>query len=99
MQNRKLALVLFLIAYGLLYPGLTEPLLSITGKIDKKQMAIVGTDIITGDPQTPEIIASIATTLIEGMNISGTVEAYHKTRSILGTIKALYYNNLSLIHI
>ena len=97
MQNKKIAIILFIVAYALLYPGLTEPLLTITGNIDKKEIAIAGTDVITKNPDTPQLISDMATLLIENMNISGNLEAYNETRSIISTIQELYNNNNILV--
>ena len=48
-----IGLLLLVIAFGLLYPGVTQPILSLTGVIDKADLAVVGKDIIVSDPETP----------------------------------------------
>ncbi len=91
-MNKTVGLMLLLIAYGLLFPGLTQPLLSLTGVVDRADLAQIGKDIIVENPETPEFIGTMANVLLESMQIAGTVEAYQKTRSILGTVEELYQN-------
>lgn len=90
-------LLLLVAAYGLLWPGLTQPVLTLTGVVDKADMAVIGKDIIVDSPQTPQVVANIAEYLLENMEISGDVEAYHRTRSILGAIRELHENGYPLV--
>jgi len=94
---KKLSLVLMLIAYILLYPGLTQPLLDITAEIDQADLANIGKDIIVENPDTPEVVGSIAQFLVDNMEFEGTVQAYNKSRSIIGTVKELYLSKHVLV--
>ena len=96
-MNKRIALLILLIAYGLLYPGLTQPLLSITAIVEKADMAELGKNIITENPDTPQLIANMADALVANMQITGTVEAYQKTRSIIGTIQDLFAGGNGLV--
>ena len=96
-MKKTIGLVLLFIAYGLLYPGLTQPVLSLTGSVEKVDMVRMGKDIIVASPDTPELLDTIAEMLIENMEVSGNIEAYHKTRSILGTVEELYQDNYKLV--
>lgn len=96
MKNR-LGLLLLLIGYGLLYPGLTEPLLSITGYVEKAELVQIGKDLIKQNPETPQMIISLVDVLVGNMEISRTVEAYQKTRSIIGTIDELNQSGHTLV--
>ena len=94
---KKLSLALMLIAYILLYPGLTQPLLNITAEIDQADLANIGKDIIVENPDTPEVVGSIAEFLVDNMEFEGSVQAYSKSRSIIGTIKELYLSKHVLV--
>jgi hypothetical protein len=94
---KKLSFVLVIVAYFLLYPGLTQPLLELTAEIDQADLANIGKDIIVANPDTPEIVGSMAQFLVDNMEFEGAVEAYNKSRSIIGTIEELYLSNNMLV--
>ena len=96
-MKKTIGLLSLMVAYGLLYPGLTQPMLSLTGIVNKADMVEIGKDIIVESPETPELIDTLAEVLLANMEISGTVEAYNKTRSILGTIQELFDNGFALV--
>ncbi len=89
--RKLLSLVLMLIALGLLYPGVTQPVLTLTGEIEKSRIASLGVDLIAGeeaDPQTRQMLAMITSFL--GLDqIEGHLQAYSSTRSIWGTVDEL----------
>lgn len=90
--NRKVLIVaLILIALGLLYPGVTQPVLTLTGTIEKAQIATLGIELIAGegaDSQTRQMLSAISSFL--GFDrIEGQLEAYRNTRSIWGTVEEL----------
>ena len=102
--------LLLLGAYALLYPGLTEPMLSVTGTVEKSRLVDLGKEMLIESPGTPDFVKDLADAVIDSLDVSGTVSAFDKTRSILGTAKELYDNQhvpvavlivlfLSLIHI
>ena len=94
---RVLALVLLVAAYGLLYPGVTQPILDLTGVIDREKMAHLGKEIIIDNPQTPQMLATMAEVLVETLEISGTEDAYRRERSILGAIRELHESGYALV--
>lgn len=96
-MTRISGLLLLLVAYALLYPGLTQPMLSLIGSVDQADLALIGKDIIVSNPETPELVGAMAEMLIANMEFSGTVEAYNRTRSILGTVQELYRSNHTLV--
>ena len=49
LQRRIFILVLIVIALGLLYPGVTQPVLTLTGTIEKSRIAQLGIDMIAGE--------------------------------------------------
>ncbi len=89
---RKLVcLVLIALSLGLLYPGVTQPVMTLTGTIEKSRLAELGIDMIAGegaDQQTRQVLSAISSFL--GFDqIEGQLEAYHNTRSIWGTVEEL----------
>jgi len=90
-QRRALILVLILAAVALLYPGVTQPVLTLTGDIDKSRIASLGIDLIAGegaDSQTRQMLAMFSSFL--GLDqIEGQLRAYESTRSIWGTVEEL----------
>jgi hypothetical protein len=90
-QRRALILVLILAAIALLYPGVTQPVLTLTGDIDKSRIASLGVDLIAGegaDNQTRQMLNMFSSFL--GLDqIEGQLRAYESTRSIWGTVEEL----------
>lgn len=85
------ALFLMLVSVALLYPGVTQPVLTLTGHIEKSEIATLGMDLLAGDSaddQSRTMLSSFATFL--GLDrIEGQVEVYNNTRSIWGTVEEL----------
>ena len=85
------SLVLMLVALGLLYPGVTQPVLTLTGEIEKSRIAALGIDLIAGeeaDQQTRQMLSMITSFL--GLDqIEGRLQAYSSTRSIWGMVEEL----------
>lgn len=90
-------LLLLIAAYVMLYPGLTEPLLTLTGTVAKADLVEVGKQVIVDSPDTNALIDTVTVALLDQIEISGDVEAYNKTRSILGTIRDLYRDGFALV--
>jgi Paraquat-inducible protein A len=91
LQRRLLVLALILISLGLLYPGVTQPVMTLTGTLEKSMVAELGIDMIAGedaDPQTRQMLAMFSSFL--GFDqMEGQITAYHSTRSIWGTVNEL----------
>lgn len=89
--RKIISLILMLVALALLYPGVTQPVLTLTGEIEKSRIAALGVDLIAGeeaDPQTRQMLAMITSFL--GLDqIEGRLQAYSSTRSIWGTVEEL----------
>jgi len=90
--TRKLLTLLFItIALGLLYPGVTQPVLTLSGTIEKSQLAELGIELMAGedaDAQTRQMLSAISSFL--GFDqIKGQLEAYRSTRSMWGTVEEL----------
>ena len=98
-MKTTVGILLLLCAYSLLYPGLTQPMLSVSGTVEKAKLVDVGKQLIEESPNTPALVGNLVDMVIESMDVSGTVSAFDKTRSILGTASELYANNHLLVAI
>lgn len=104
---RILTLILIVASLGLLVPGVTRPMFTITGTIDNTKLADAATglivdsmverDLAKGTDKTEEELRTKAENSVKqmlgmlGLKIpEGEIEAYRKTRSILGTVKELF---------
>ncbi|MBR9728647.1 paraquat-inducible protein A [Shewanella intestini] len=90
-----MSVCLIIVSMGLLIPGITQPVLTITGTIEKSQLVDSGMDMfIESIPQHSQSSAKNMLNIAVGMlgldEVTGTVEVFHKSRSILDTINELY---------
>lgn len=94
MGVRLLGLALIVLSVALLYPGLTQPVLTLSGELEKSELADFGIDLIAGESgnsQTRDMLNVMARMM--GLDqIEGRVEAYRSTRSILGMSRELADN-------
>ena len=89
-SRRTLTLLLILVAIALLYPGVTQPAMTLTGTIEKSELVGVGIELLTEgeDSQSRQMLTMISGLL--GLNqIEGQLEVYQSTRSIWGTAQGL----------
>lgn len=91
-MNRILTVIVILISLCLLIPGVTQPILSINGTIDKSQLTQAGiTHLADGSGSAKDMLTMMSSML--GLDeIQGEVEVFQKTRSILGTVEELYHS-------
>lgn len=82
--------LLLLVAYALLIPGLTQPMLSVVGIVEKADLIDVGRDIINNSDGVSGLFRQFANMLIDGLNTQGEITALDKTQSILGTARGLF---------
>ncbi|MFT5710688.1 MAG: hypothetical protein ACI8QT_001386 [Halioglobus sp.] len=91
-KARKIFTLAFIcIALGLLYPGVTQPVLTLSGTIEKAELAQLGIEMIAGDDadtQAKQVLTMFSSFL--GLDqIEGKVQAYSSTRSMWGTVEEL----------
>lgn len=89
---RKLVTLLFVgIAIALLYPGVTQPVLTLSGTVEKSKIAELGIALVTeqgADAQTGQLLTAVSSFL--GFDqIEGQLPIYTSTRSIWGTAESL----------
>ncbi|MEP5567237.1 MAG: paraquat-inducible protein A [Halioglobus sp.] len=91
MQRRLLIMLLIVASIALLYPGVTQPVLTLTGTLEKSMIAELGIDMIAGegaDPQTRNML-SMFSSFLGFDQLEGQIIAYETTRSIWGTVNEL----------
>jgi hypothetical protein len=91
-MKKVLGVLLILCAYAMLYPGLTQPILSVSGTVEKEKLVDVGKQLIKDSPNTPALVNNMVDMVVQTLDVSGTVKAFDKTRSIIGTAHELYNN-------
>jgi len=92
-MRKILGFTLLIGAYALLIPGLTQPMLSVGGTVEKTKLVVVGKEILKESEGVPSFVRDLADRVLDGMQVSGTVPAFNKTNSILSTARELYENN------
>lgn len=99
MGVRILGLGCIVISLALLYPGISQPVLTLSGELEKSELADFGIDLIAGESdntQTRDMLNMMARMM--GLDqIEGRVEAYRSTRSILGMSRELADNGNMLV--
>lgn len=91
LQRRLALLAVIAIALALLYPGVTQPVLTLTGSIEKSAIAELGIDVMIGedaDSQARQMLMMFSSML--GLDrVEGQMQVYDSTRSIWGTVTEL----------
>lgn len=95
-QSFKLLLgyLLLIVAYVLLVPGLTEPVLHVVTTLDKAELAVMGKEALLESGTIPNFLLPMAMEVLNQVQVSGTVVVTDTAKSILGTAEDLWnYNN------
>ncbi|MDB2356307.1 paraquat-inducible protein A [Pseudoalteromonas sp.] len=97
-MRKILPLTVIVIALALLLPGITQPVLTLEGRIDKSQLAQVGIEMLSeeGDVSTRNMLM-MASSMLGFDKLEGEISAYQKTRSIWGTVNELADNKNYLV--
>jgi len=89
--NRWLTLAIMVIALALLVPGVTQPVLTLSGTIERSDLVDLGIDTMLAnneDPRARQMVLSIARML--GLTgLEGELQVYRTTRSILQAVHEL----------
>jgi hypothetical protein len=89
--RRGLSLLIILVAISLLLPGVTKPVLTLTGTMEQSDLVDLGIDLVVGqnpDQQTRQMV-NMMTGMLGLDRVQGQVQAYSITRSIWGTVVEL----------
>jgi hypothetical protein len=96
-MQKTIGFLLLFSAYAMLIPGLTQPMLTVAGTVEKTKLVQVGKEILKDSNDAPRFVRDLADRVLDNMNVSGNIDAFTKTNSILGTAKELYNNNHLLV--
>ena len=75
-MKKVLGVLLILCAYAMLYPGLTQPILSVSGTVEKEKLVDVGKQLIQDSPNTPAFVNNMVDMVVQTLDVSGTVNAF-----------------------
>jgi hypothetical protein len=95
--QKFIGMVLLLVAFALLIPGITEPILVLHGKVDKAELIEFGKQTLADDPDVPAFVVSLTEKLIDELKIEGELEVFSRSRSIVGTVEELYKSGNPLV--
>lgn len=95
--RRPAGVILLLAAFGLLIPGVTDPILVLQGKVDKAELIEFGQQALADDPDVPALVVILTQKLIDEWDIQGELEVFNKSRSITGTVEELYRSGNPLV--
>ena len=94
-------MVSIVLALGLLIPGVTQPVLTLTGTMDKAELVELGIDLASGENASAgrrQMISGLSRML--GLDqVEGEMQAYAVTRSIWGAVTELAGNGNVLVAI
>lgn len=97
MSRKYAALGTLILAYVLLIPGVTQPLMTLSGSVDKAQLLELGKATLAENPSMMPMIGGMVLTLLDQLQVSGSVDAYEKTQSIVGTVSELFRSGNGLV--
>ncbi len=87
-----LGVALLVLAYALLWPGLTEPMLTLNGTVERADLVRIGRQILNEGTDLPRFLRDLVDRFVDTIDARGTIPAFSKTNSILGTATDLYRN-------
>lgn len=96
MNRRVIALLILALAYVALVPGITLPVIKLTGAIEKSEVAALGKEMIA-ENSSLAMFSGMANRLIDGLDVEGEVEVYQQERSIVSTVSELSKNGHLLV--
>ncbi|MFK7888156.1 MAG: paraquat-inducible protein A [Gammaproteobacteria bacterium] len=97
MTAKHAALALLALAYLALIPGITLPVIEMSGALEKKEVAELGKQLIADKNSGLSMFSGMASKLIDGMNTEGQIEVYRQKRSIMETVRELAGNGHLLV--
>lgn len=95
-MNKLLPIFLYLLALGMLVPGLMLPILTIKANVDKQQMLQLTTKSLLAASDST-FVQNMIQSLVNQFDIEGTIEIFEKTRSILVIVMDLVDSGHSLV--
>jgi len=91
LRVRVIGVLMVLAAIALLYPGVTQPVLTLQGELEKGALAEFGIDLLAGEDETGQTRAMLDmfARMLGLDQLEGRVLAYENTRSIWGVSREL----------
>ncbi|MEO1575889.1 MAG: paraquat-inducible protein A [Pseudomonadota bacterium] len=88
MSRRALALIILALAYVALIPGILQPVIHLSGSLEKSEVAALGKELIS-ENQSLSMFSGMANRFIDSLDVEGEVEVYRQERSIVSTVTEL----------
>ncbi|MBV1888686.1 MAG: paraquat-inducible protein A [Proteobacteria bacterium] len=88
-MTKYLPVCLFIFSIICLFPGLTEPLITIAATVDKQDMVALAAQAIAPPQQTDNFLQNMLHSVIAQLQVQGNVLVFSSTRSLLGTMHEL----------
>jgi len=95
--KRLLGIIILILAYILLVPGLTQPMLDVTGAVKNSGITKIGKQYIADNENIPKMFKGMANEALERIDTDGEIEVYSRQQSIIGTIKQLFNSGHVLV--
>ena len=92
-----LGFIVLILAYALLIPGITEPVLHITTTLDKAELTVLGKEAILTSGSIPNFLMPMTMEVLNQIQVSGTVVIQDTAKSILGTSQNLWQEGNLLV--
>jgi hypothetical protein len=91
LRLRIFGVILVLAALGLLYPGVTQPVLTLQGELEKSALKDFGIEMLVGDDESGQArnMLTMMSSMLGLDDIEGRILAYQNTRSIWGVSQEL----------
>ncbi|BAJ00093.1 paraquat-inducible protein A [Shewanella violacea] len=96
-MKRVLPVIVILLSLALLIPGVTQPILSISGSIEKSELAQAGIAHLADGSGSARDMLTMMSSMLGFDTLQGEVEVFQKTRSIWGTVEELYQSGNILV--
>jgi hypothetical protein len=94
-----MSFILLVLAYAMLIPGITEPVLHIVTTLDKAELATIGKNAILQNANLPEFLMPVATELVNSVQVTGKVVIHDSAKSILSTSQSLWEDGNHIVAI
>ncbi|AQS35398.1 Paraquat-inducible protein A [Shewanella psychrophila] len=96
-MKRTLPVIVILLSLALLIPGVTLPILNISGSIEKSELAQAGISHLADGSGSARDMLTMMSSMLGLDTIQGEVQVFQKTRSIWGTVEELYLSGNILV--
>jgi len=98
MLYRQISVSLFLVlAYVLLIPGVTEPVLHVVTTLDKAELSVMGKEAILQSGTIPNFLMPMAMEVLNQVQVSGSLVVHDSAKSILGASQDLWNDGNRLV--